>query len=477
MHLFTEAISAVTPGKRDVLPSAERIKILHVDDESSFIDMTSTFLERQSERFHITAETDATDGLTLLTKDNFDCIVSDYRMPTMSGLEFLKRVRSDYPRIPFILFTGQGSEEVASEAISLGVTDYLQKERGIDQFTVLANRIENAVARVRAEQAVIDYKQQLELRDQELERMLAATPDAVIIVDERGSIQQANSAAAKLFGYSRPELLSMPVEQLLPEPYRGRHVSQREGYMQDPEPRPMGAGLDLYALRSDGETFPVEISLGPLHMEDDTRIMATIADITERKRREEELQRQNKRLDEFASIVSHDLRSPLSLATGNLELVRAEHESEAVERIEAALDRMDALIDDLLTFARQGSQVIDSSSVQLTEVVDTAWHTAGTNTATLRVSDDLDTIVCDENRVIQLLENLFRNAIKYGGSDVTVHVGPLDSGFYIADDGPGVPYPSERRSSRQATQPPRTGPDLGWRSSNRSSTPTSGRFG
>lgn len=416
-----------------------QIKVLHVDDDPQFAETTAAFLKRESGNFVVETETSPGKVLSRLDQEAFDCIVSDYQMPEFDGLELLEKVRTEYPNLPFILFTGKGSEEVASESISLGVTDYLQKERGTDQYTVLANRIENAVARVRAERAASDYKQQLEFRDQELDRILAATPDAVIIVDENGDIQKANSKAARLFDYRRDELLGKSVEELLPEPYREEHVSLREEYMQDPKPRPMGAGLELSALRSDGNEFPVEISLGPLQTEGEILIMATISDITARKERETELKRQNKRLDEFARIVSHDLRSPLAIAVTNLELVREAHESEALTRIEDALDRMDSLIEDFLTFARHGTRVIEPSPVSLPQVIDRAWTAMGTETATLNVADGLNNVVCDEEKLLQLLENLFRNAILHGGSDVTIQVGLLSDGFYVADDGPGIP--------------------------------------
>jgi len=420
-----------------------QIRVLHVDDEPHFAETTAMFLQQESDRISVEAERSPQRVRSRLDDEDFDCIVSDYQMPGRDGLEVLKEVRAEHPNIPFILFTGKGSEEVASESISLGVTDYLQKDGGTDQFAVLANRIENVVARVRAEKAASDYKRQLEHRDRELERVLAATPDAVVIVGQNGVIRQLNESAADLFDYEREALRGKSVEELMPESYREEHVTLREEYVEDPTPRPMGAGLDLAAVRSDGERFPVEISLGPLHVDGETRIMATITDITERKRREEELKRQNKRLDEFASIVSHDLRAPLGLATANHELVRENYEDEAVERLGDALDRMDSLIDDLLTFARQGTQVIDASPVPLAQAVESAWTAAGSADATLDVAGELATIVCDEDRLLQLLENLFRNARAHGGDDVTVRVGSFSDGFYVADDGPGIP-PSER---------------------------------
>lgn len=105
----------------------QAIRILHVDDEPDFAEMTATFLEREDDRFDVEIATSPNEGLNHLKLESFDCIVSDYNMPTRDGIEFLKDVRDDHPDLPFILYTGKGSEEIASDAISAGVTDYLQK--------------------------------------------------------------------------------------------------------------------------------------------------------------------------------------------------------------------------------------------------------------------------------------------------------------------------------------------------------------
>lgn len=125
-------------------------RVLHVEDNDFFASVTSGILDDEyGIRVH-TVES-ASDALTRIEDEQFDCIVSDYEMPGMNGLEFLSELRDQYSSLPFILLTGGGSEQIASKAISMGVTDYLKKGTGKEQFTVLANRIENAVARRRAE--------------------------------------------------------------------------------------------------------------------------------------------------------------------------------------------------------------------------------------------------------------------------------------------------------------------------------------
>ncbi|WP_136686648.1 PAS domain S-box protein [Halorhabdus amylolytica] len=128
----------------------ESIRVLYVDDDEDVLDLVATMLEREDDRLRVETARGASEAMDRLEGDGLDCVVSDYEMPSRDGLELLDAVRSEYPELPFILFTGKGSEEIASEAISAGVTDYLEKSRGSEQYTVLHNRIENAVERYRA---------------------------------------------------------------------------------------------------------------------------------------------------------------------------------------------------------------------------------------------------------------------------------------------------------------------------------------
>lgn len=137
------------------------IRVLHVEDNPEFAELTASFLEREHDQLTVDTATSASEGLDEVTEE-VDCIVSDYDMPRTNGLSFLEAVREEYPDLPFILFTGKGSEEIASDAISAGVTDYLQKGGGTDQYTVLANRIENAVDAYRSKHEARERQRRLE---------------------------------------------------------------------------------------------------------------------------------------------------------------------------------------------------------------------------------------------------------------------------------------------------------------------------
>ena len=151
-------------------------RVLVVDDEPGLADLTAEYLRRIREELSVTTATSATEGLELVRDDaDFDCVVSDYNMPDMNGLELLEAVRDEHPSLPFILYTGKGSEEIASEAISAGVTDYLQKETGTDHYEVLAKRIENAISQNQAEVELRQTHEKIEALHQTAARTATCT--------------------------------------------------------------------------------------------------------------------------------------------------------------------------------------------------------------------------------------------------------------------------------------------------------------
>jgi PAS domain S-box-containing protein len=655
------------------------IRVLHVDDDPEFADLTATVLERENAHFSVETATDARDGLERLTAAPFDCIVSDYDMPRQNGIEFLEAVRDDYPDLPFILYTGKGSEEIASDAISAGVTDYLQKEGGTGQYAVLANRIENAVDQYRAQAALEASQQRLSLfidqsplgvvewddnfefvrlndaaeemlgyaeselkgeswekivpesdRDEvgavvaelldaeggfhsvnenvradgerivcewhnrvvtdadrdtvaifsqfqeitdrkeyereleQYESYLEGSTDIITVLDESGTIRYQSPSVTRILGYEPGELVGQngfefvhPDDEeevyeifsgLLAEPgetatiecrfqtaddewrwleIRGtnqldhpeingivtnnRDITERKRREQELEQtnvllstlvetlpvgilaedssrnvlaanerlfelfelsdspdevtgancerladevadmfaepdafvarinelvaNPESVHSEMLSLR-DGRTFarshePIELPGGAGHL-------WVYRDVTDRKQREGQLQRQNERLNEFASVVSHDLRNPLNVAQSRIELVQQESDSDHLDAAMDALSRSQSLIDDLRTLAREGEDVGELEPVALSRLVENCWRNVDTADATL-TTEITQTVRADRGRLQQLVENLVRNAIEHGGTSVTVTVGKLAGGFYVEDDGVGIP--------------------------------------
>ncbi|WP_180271750.1 sensor histidine kinase [Halorubrum persicum] len=163
----------------------------------------------------------------------------------------------------------------------------------------------------------------------------------------------------------------------------------------------------------------------------------------ERQKHYAELREQNDRLDEFAGIVAHDLRNPLSGAIGFTELAQEEVSGQVAEflgRVRSSLDRMESMIAECLILAKEGSDVGERRPVALEPLVRQAWDTVQTRNATLTVDIEPETtVVADEMRLQRLLENLFRNSVEHGGPSVSVTVTGDEHGFAVADDGPGLP--------------------------------------
>ena len=170
-----------------------------------------------------------------------------------------------------------------------------------------------------------------------------------------------------------------------------------------------------------------------------TRVIGITRNVTERVRRERQLKSQNEQLDEFASIISHDLRNPLTVAMGRIEHLSEEHDNKHIDATARALERMHEITQDTLTLARQGKVVSEMDEIDFSGLIGRCWQTVPTDEATLDVADGLR-IRGDQSRLQHLFENLFRNAIEHGGADVTVRVGECDShGIYVEDTGQGIP--------------------------------------
>ena len=160
----------------------------------------------------------------------------------------------------------------------------------------------------------------------------------------------------------------------------------------------------------------------------------------EQRKYQAELKRQNDRLENFASVVSHDLRNPLSVVEGRLAIARQEHDIENLQTATEALDRTFDLIDEVLEFARMGQEVTDTEPVSLSSVAIDAWEMVDSDEVSLSIENDSIRVAADPARLQRLLENLFRNSIDHGGEALTtIRLGPLPDGFYVADDGCGIP--------------------------------------
>ncbi len=256
---------------KSVRPAEGPIRVLHVDDDEAFLQLTETSLAEIDPDIDLRRTTDPTEVLDLLTDEEIECIVSDHQMPRLTGVELLERVRERDADLPFVLFTGQGSERVASEAISAGVTDYVSKGGGLEGFELLANRVHSAVEQRRVEQSLAATRESYE-------KLLETAPDAILVVNaETGTVLEVNTAAEELFGRPREELRGLHQTELHPP-------DDREYYAQVFEEHAGSSGVirnhrDLEVIHTDGRRIPIEISVAPLDLHDTRLLQAIFRDL------------------------------------------------------------------------------------------------------------------------------------------------------------------------------------------------------
>jgi PAS domain S-box-containing protein len=250
-------------------------------------------------------------------------------------------------------------------------------------------------------------------------------------------VERVNERFEEVFGYDQSTVVGENLDEfIVPDDAREEAAALNEriidqGFVQTEVTRETAEGPREFLL----QVVMREFDDGP------PEGYSIYTDITEQKEAERELARKNERLNDFAGVVSHDLRNPLQVADARTDLARKTGDLGHLEKVADSLDRMRVLIDDLLEQAH-GNQTLQARMVSLAVIAEDAWTGLSTPDASLSVPEDAR-LQADPNRLRQLLENLFRNAMDHAGPAVTVTVGGTSEGFYVADDGPGIP-PEER---------------------------------
>ncbi|MFB6156761.1 MAG: nitrogen regulation protein NR(II) [Haloferacaceae archaeon] len=259
---------------------------------------------------------------------------------------------------------------------------------------------------------------------------------AIFELDASGAITTWSTPGRTLYGRDAAAVRGEPVAVL---------------FAADAEPtRPLSEVLDTartetatmecWHQRDDGSVFWGTLTVESLWDDEILKGFTVVSqDTTDRKQYERMLERQNDRLKEFTDILAHDLRSPLNVIDGRLTLYEETGDHEHIAVVENTTDQMERLVDDLLRVARQGDVVTDPVPVDLEAVVALAWgNTLAEQEATL-ACESVGEVSADGDRLREMFENLFRNAAEHGGPGVAVTVGRMETGFYVADDGPGIP--------------------------------------
>ena len=294
--------------------TADPIRVLHVDDEPGLADLARTFLEESDDRITVRTTADAAEGMAALSDSAVDCVVSDYDMPGENGIEFLERVRETHPELPFILYTGKGSEEVAGEAISKGVTDYLQKSTGTEQYSILANRIVNAVEKRRAQRETRTVKRRFET-------VLENTTTPMFMKDDRDEYLFVNRAYRELFGLEDVDVVGRTDAELLPDDV-AEEIRASDAAVID---RGESVEVEERVPTDDGERVFLTTK-APIHdvgtrsdPDDPVAVFGVGTDITDRKRQSRRLETLISNLPGIVYRARNDRGWPMEVVRGDCE--------------------------------------------------------------------------------------------------------------------------------------------------------------
>ena len=283
--------------------------------------------------------------------------------------------------------------------------------------------------------------------EEKVRMVVEASPSGMVMINQNGKIVLVNQVLERQFGYEREELLDKVIECLIPERFRTQHPSLRTDFFAHPQSRDMRGNRELYGLRKDGSEFPVEIGLNPFSTEEGVFVLASVIDITARKREEatlyqymDELHRSNQELDDFAQIASHDLKEPLrgifNYSTILLEDYGSTLDEDAHSKCETLLRlsrRMEDLIDSLHYFSRAGRTELAKRPTDLQQVLDEVLESLDVRLQEcgvfILIPKSLPTVTCDQVRVGEIFRNLITNAMKYNNKDQKwIEIGYIPAG-------------------------------------------------
>jgi PAS domain S-box-containing protein len=362
----------------------------------------------------------------------------------------------------------QEEEEAAfARALASGRADYESVRRNKDGsliYVAVSGKAVDDGYFLLTQKDVTGLKVQREakLLDAKFRDLLESLPDGIVMTNSTGRIVMANMQAEKLFGYSPGELRGQAIEVLLPGRFRRGHVGYRGAYTDRPRTRAMGAGMELFGLRKNGEEFPVEISLSPLRTEEGTLVMSAVRDATDRKRIEQvlhekniELENANLAKDRFLASMSHELRTPLNAIIGFTGMMLMQlagplsaTQEKHLKTIQSSAKHLLSLINDLLDLAK-----IESGKLQLTfepvdcvevvnQVAETLRPLAEHKGLGFRVEAPEGMVFDTDRRALsQIVINLVNNAIKFTDrGEVVVRLARnghrIELG--VTDTGPGI---------------------------------------
>jgi signal transduction histidine kinase/DNA-binding response OmpR family regulator len=436
----------------------QRIKILLVDDSAENLMSLEAALEELGQELVLARS--GTEALRYLLTDDFAAILLDVKMPDMDGFQTAEMIRSRRRsrHTPILFLTAYKSDEHLLRGYEMGAVDFLFKPI---VPAVLRSKVGVFVELSRNAALLASQADVLRRAEQKFRSMLEAAPDAMIIGSEAGAISLVNSQAEIMFGFHRAELIGQDVRMLVPG-WSAPGLSHRE----------------LLGRRKDGTEFPVEITLSPLQTEEGLLFNSAIRDMTERRRRDDQVRELNAKLElrveertreltrsnnalrqtnddlnQFAYAASHDLQEPLRMVALYSEMLQKRYSGHLDDDAEKFVSfiingarRMEHLLKDLLAYSQAGSSEGPAAPLDVNGVIIKVMLNLQAaieeNQATVEWKD-LPVVEAHEVRLVQLFQNLIGNAIKYRGADppkirIWAERREHDWMFSVQDNGIGI---------------------------------------
>lgn len=409
------------------------IDVLYIDDEPDFFNLVADGIEKRDEMINVETTTGAASGLDIITEKPPDCIVSDYDMPDMDGLELLEIVREEYSDFPFILYTGRGNETVASQALTAEATDYFVKDTGPEHFNQLSSMIRNAVKQRR--------KEKLRERKYELLRQTEIASDAggFVLNVERGTTILTDGAR-EIFNLSTEADLTRDLLIKLFDADDQKEVDKTIEHV-------LTTGEKVYKTfnhhRSDGEERVLQITFSPTSSEESsTAVQGIIRNITQQ-------QEQEQQIEVFDRVLRHNLRNNLNLIRGAAEMIESEATPDIADYSEQIIEESDRLLDaatkqrDIMDILREEPEYENFAIEPLLQQI-VSDMTSKHPQAELTVECPANLSVEASGRLRQALEELIENAIQHNDirpAEVQISADQTEQSIniHIADNGPQIP--------------------------------------
>ena len=299
--------------------------------------------------------------------------------------------------------------------------DYFRKDGSLVPVSITVFTVKSEGGQSTGLAAIVRDLTERKHAEEQFRLVVESSPNGLLMVDEEGIIRMVNRQVDQLFGYERSELIGQPVEILVPQSMRANHAGDRVDFFTHSESRAMGRGRDLYGVRKDGREIPLEIGLSPIPTPTGMKVLASVLDISERKRIQEHLQKAERlaELGTLASGMAHEIGTPMNVILGRAEYLLQRTADEGMKKglatIVMQVERITKVMHQLLAFARRRTP--ERRVVDLCEIVENSLEMFEERLAQSRIEVDkriespLPPICADRDQLIQVLINLVMNSL------------------------------------------------------------------